>query len=56
MVVFAAKRICKPSATGHAFPRIDATYENMLPLMKYINPVIYSKYRQLEFDTTLLCW
>ena len=31
----------KPSATGHAFPRIDATYENMLPLMEYINPVIY---------------
>ena len=42
----------KPSATGHAFPRIDATYENMLPLMEYINPVIYLvNADSWEFDT-----
>lgn len=42
----------KPSATGHAFPRIDATYESMLPLMEYINPVMYLiNADSWEFDT-----
>ena len=42
----------KPSSTGYAFPRIDATYESMLPLMEYINPVIYLiTADSWEFDT-----
>ena len=30
-----------PSATRHAFPQIDATYESMLPLMEYILSLIH---------------
>ena len=41
-----------PSATRHAFPQIDATYESMLPLMEYITPVIHLiTADSWEFDT-----
>ncbi len=31
----------KPGRVGHTFPKIDATYENILPLLDYVNPVLY---------------
>ncbi len=45
--------LVKPTSTPHMFPGITGNYENMLPLLEYVNPIFHLiNADSWEFDTT----